>query len=136
MTKNLIFLLYLRFEKYVPVIHFGIWVLALFLQELPNTHLNTICGSKKPTCPELTFNKRINIILPYSFCPNNLSLVSILYKLSSEIECNPKCQLSVISKRHPVFKPFFAYLFEICTYGSDSLFTKVNSIKWSYTYLH
>lgn len=134
--KHLIFLLCLWSEKYAPVIHFGIWFLALLFQELSNPHLNTIFRSKKPTCPQLTFNKRINIILPYSFCPNNLSLVNILYKLSSEIECNPKCHLLSISKRHPILKLFFDYVFEITTYGSDSQFTKVNSIKWSYTYLH
>lgn len=108
--KHLIFLLCLWSEKYVPVIHFGIWFLSLLFQELPKPHLNTICRSKKPACPQLTFSERINIILPYSFCPNNPSLVTILYKLSSEIECNPKCHLLAISKRHPVFKLFFAYL--------------------------
>lgn len=137
--KHLIFLLWLWSEKYVLVIHFRIWVLALLFRELLNPHLNNICRSKKPTCPQLTFNKRINIILPYSFCPNNLSLVNILYKLSSEIECNPKCHLLAISNRHTLLKLFFAclvLLFEISTYGSDSQFTTVNSIKQSYTYLH
>lgn len=118
------------------MIRFGIWFLALVSWELPNPHLNPICRSKKPTCPQLTFNKIINIILPYSFCPNNLSLVNILYKLISEIECNPKCHLLAISKRYTLLKLFFAYLFEISTYGSDSQFTEVNSIKQSYNYLH
>lgn len=85
------------------------------LARTTNLHLNTIFRSKKPACPQLTFNKRINIIPPYSFCPNNLSLVNILYKLNSEIECNPKCHLLAISKRHPILKLFFAYLFEIST---------------------
>lgn len=101
-----------------------------------NSHLNTICWSKKHTCPELTFDVRINIIPPYSICPNKLSLVNIVHKLSSKIGCNPNCHLSAISKRHQISKLIFTYILQICSYRSDSQFTKVISVKRSYIYLH